>query len=85
MQKDQVFSQIGSPEFMRKYVQHDFPAVASIAAALLKQNVKSTDLEEKKKQLEAIRAEERAHLAKIDLQKTHNRMSPGSMYCSLKT
>jgi hypothetical protein len=59
MQNDSVFSQIGSPEFARKYIHHDFPPVASMATALLKLNEMKADLQEKKIQLEALREEEK--------------------------
>ena len=77
IQKDSVFSQIGSPEFVRKYIHHDFPPVASLATALLKLNEMKTDLREKKIQLEALRAEERAHMENLRLDREYNRMSSG--------
>lgn len=77
IQKDSVFSQIDSPEFLRKYINHDFPAVANIAASMLKLSEKKTDLQEMKLRLEALREEERAYLENLRLDQEYNRMSPG--------
>ena len=77
MQNDVVFSQIGSPEFVNKYVHHDFPPVASIAVALVKLNEQVADLQDKKIQLEALKEEERAYTEDLRREREYNRMSPG--------
>jgi len=77
MQKDSIFSQIGSPEFESKYVCHGFPPVASMAAAMLKVKEMAANLQEMKIQLEDLREEERTHTQNLRKERENNRMSPG--------
>ena len=78
IEEDQVFQDVGSDEFIRKYVQHEIPIVANIASAKMKVRASQIALESKKKELDALREEEKAYFAEIELEKTYNRMSTGS-------
>ena len=78
-----MFSDIGSDQFISKYVHHEIVVVANIASAMMKLRASKDELESMKMELAALREEERAHLVEIELEKTYNRMSTGSKSCRL--
>ena len=55
IENDPAFTNVGSEEFVSKYVRHDMPAVANIATILLGIRDKELVLQEKTSQLDELK------------------------------
>ena len=55
IENDHAFTNVGSEEFVSKYVRHDMPAVATIATILLGIRDKELALQEKTSQLDDLK------------------------------
>jgi len=76
-ESDPDFLNVGSDEFVRKFVQHDMPVVANIAAAMMNLSTLEMAVEELNVELDGVREEEKAHLEKEAEDRKYNRMSQG--------
>ena len=79
LEADPTFSNVGSDEFVSKFVQHEVPVVANISSVMVRIREKELSIEEMNNLLLSLQEEERAHLQKIEETERHNRLSPGTI------
>ena len=77
LEADPAFSNVGSDEFMSKFVNHDVPVVAKISSAMVRLREKERGLEETNKLLFSLQEEEQKHFQKIREDEEYNRLSTG--------
>ena len=64
IEADPIFGNVGSEEFVTKYVHHDTLAIANIAKLLVEVNSKEKTLQDVKERLQELRvAEKHNHLS----------------------
>ena len=77
LEADPAFLDVGSDEFMSKFVNHDVPVVAKISSAMVRLREKERGLEETNKLLFSLQEEEQKHFQKIREDEEYNRLSTG--------
>jgi hypothetical protein len=73
IESDPAFANVGSEEFVSKYVRHDMPAIANIATILLGIRDKELALQEKTSQLDELKNKQKI-----------NKLEPCKMEIALK-